>query len=88
MKAKMKSHNNQPMQVIAAGAELCKKIKDVFYPGVDWDGDVSKNVSKIYQQIKKNVQPYHPEVDEVSLIRILVRYSDKDLKEALALNSV
>lgn len=63
--------------VIDEGAEICKKLKEI-YPEKTWMG-----ISGLFTDLKKKARIYHPGLDDIKLIRDLMKYSRQDVIDAL-----
>jgi hypothetical protein len=63
--------------VIDEGAEICKKLKEI-YPDKTWMG-----IAGLFTDLKKKARIYHPGLDDIKLIRELMKYSRQDMIDAL-----
>jgi hypothetical protein len=63
--------------VIDEGAEICKKLKEI-YPDKTWMG-----IASLFTELKKKARIYHPGLDDIKLIRELMKYSPQDVIDAL-----
>jgi hypothetical protein len=63
--------------VIDEGSEICKRLKNI-YPDKSWMG-----IAGLFTELKKKARIYHPGLDDVKLIRELMRYSHQDVIDAL-----
>jgi hypothetical protein len=69
--------NEHVRTVIDEGAEICKRLKDI-YPEKTWMG-----ISSVFTEFKKKARIYHPGLDDLKLIRELMKYSRQDTIDAL-----
>jgi len=65
--------------IIDEGAEICKKLKKI-YPEKTWMA-----ISGVFTQLKQKARVYHPGLDDLKLIRELMKYSHQDVLDALAI---
>lgn len=63
--------------VIDEGSEICKRLKEI-YTEKTWMG-----IASVFTEIKKKSRVYHPGLDDIKLIRELMKYSDQDMIDAL-----
>lgn len=63
--------------VIDEGAEICKRLKNI-YPDKTWMG-----IAGLFTELKKKARIYHPGLDDIKLIRELMKYSHQDVIDAL-----
>ena len=63
--------------VIDEGAEICKKLKEI-YPDKTWMG-----IAGLFTELKKKARIYHPGLDDIKIIRELMKYSRQDVIDAL-----
>jgi hypothetical protein len=63
--------------IIDEGAEICKRLKNI-YPDKTWMG-----VASLFTELKKKARIFHPGLDDLKLIRELIKYSDQDVIDAL-----
>lgn len=63
--------------VIDEGAEICKRLKNI-YPDKTWMG-----IASLFTELKKKARIYHPGLDDIKLIRELMKYSNQDVIDAL-----
>lgn len=72
-----KVSNAQVRTIIDEGAEICKRLKNI-YPEKTW-----MQIATLFTLIKKNARIYYPGFDDLKLIRELMKYSHQDVIDAL-----
>ncbi len=70
--------NEHVRTVIDEGSEVCKKLKEI-YPEKTW-----MCIASLFNDLKKKVRSYHPGLDDIRLIRELIKYSHQDVIDALS----
>lgn len=77
---KHKVTNLHVKTIIDEGAEICKRLKKI-YPDKSWMA-----ISGVFTKLKQKARVYHPGLDDLKLIRELLKYSDQDVLDALAVD--
>lgn len=65
--------------IIDEGAEICKRLKNI-YPNKSW-----MSISGVFTTLKQKCRVYHLGLEDIKLIRELLKYSDHDVLDALAI---
>jgi hypothetical protein len=65
--------------IIDEGAEICKRLKKI-YPNKSWMA-----IASVFTELKKKARAYHPGLDDIKIIRELMKYSDQDVLDALSI---
>lgn len=66
--------------VIDEGADICKKLKNI-YPNKSW-----MTISGVFTTLKQKARIYHEGLDDLELIRVLAKYSHQDVLDALVID--
>jgi len=68
------------LEEIEIGAEICKKLKSIYFDGLEW-ADACNRVADKFSTLKRIYRGLFPEKDEIEMLKELRNYSLKCIED-------
>jgi len=77
--------SNEITAKINIGAEICYKIKQIYFQQEPWSMDLAKKVSKKYNSFKEITRKWHLDLKEEQFLKKIREYTKEQIKDCFEL---
>jgi len=72
---------NEKYPEINLGAEICNRLKKLYYPEIEWGDGMSQVIAKLFTKLKTQARIFFPDCAEIELLQKICKFNDISFKE-------